>query len=178
MESRHILCAGFVCVVLARCGGVGADEASSTITTKTLPSTTTFVPLTTTTVPSTTTTLAPTTTTVSAERLAKAEQMGDVAAGEELFFTGLDGIPHDFPCATCHSLDGTEIPGGPSLQGISDVAGDRIEGLSDIEYLRQSLTDPNAFRADDDSTDSMPYQYADVLTEQQVSNLVAFLLTK
>lgn len=90
----------------------------------------------------------------------------------------MDGIPHDFSCATCHSLDDTEIPGGPSLRGISDVAGDRIEGLSDIEYLRQSLTDPLAFKADDDSTDSMPYQYADVLTEQQVNNLVAFLLTK
>lgn len=104
--------------------------------------------------------------------------MGDVAAGEELFFTPMDGIPHDFSCATCHTLDGTEIPGGPSLQGISDVAGDRVEGLSDIEYLHQSIIDPYAFDAVDDSTDVMPYQYPDVLTEQQITNLVAFLLTK
>lgn len=39
-----------------------------------------------TTIPPTTTTVAPTTTTVSAEKLAKGEEVGDVAAGEELFF--------------------------------------------------------------------------------------------
>ena len=105
--------------------------------------------------------------------------MGDIAKGEELFFSGIDGIPDSFSCATCHTLDGTRLATmGPSLLGISEAASDRIEGLSDVDYLRQSLTDPLVFDADEDSSMLMPYQYADVLTEEQVNDLVAFLLTK
>ena len=160
---KHVLRAGFVCVLLAGCGGGGADEASSTTTTTTVPSTTTTVPV--------------TTTTVSAEQLAKAEAMGDVAVGEELFFTPMDGINHDFSCSSCHTLDGTTTGRVPSLLGISKVADERIEGVSDAEYLRQSLIDPLAFKAGDWPA-SMPYQYADVLSDDQVNNLVAFLMTR
>lgn len=69
------------------------------------------------TIPPTTTSVAPTTTTVSAEKLAKAEEVGDVAAGEELFFTGMDGIPHEFSCATCHSLDAQKSLEDPPSEG-------------------------------------------------------------
>jgi mono/diheme cytochrome c family protein len=183
---KHLLLAGLVCFVLAGCGGGDSEETSgeetttsSVESTTSSSSTTTTAPVTTTTVPPTTTTVALTTTTVSAEQLAKAEAVGDVAAGEELFFAPMDGINHDFSCSSCHTLDGTRTAATAlSLLGISEVAGDRIEGLSDIDYLRQSLTDPLAFDADEESTGSMPYQYADVLSEDQVNNLVAFLLTR
>lgn len=158
---KHMLRAGFVCVLLAGCGGGGADEASST--TATLPSTTTTVPL--------------TTTTVSAEQLAKAEAVGNVALGEELFFTAMDGINHDYSCSSCHTLDGTTNGRQPSLLGISTVAAERVEGMSDVDYLRQSLTDPLVFKAGD-WTASMPYQYSEVLSDDQVNNLVAFLMTR
>ncbi len=88
----------------------------------------------------------------------------------------MDGIPRDMSCSTCHSLDGVD-GFAPSLLGISQVAGDRIDGLSDIEYLRQSITDPLSFFAGEWQA-TMPYQYADVLTDDQVDDLVAFLLTK
>jgi hypothetical protein len=65
----------------------------------------------------------------------------------------------------------------PSLLEISKVAGERVEGVSDVEYLSESLTDRLAFR-EGDWTGSMPYQYPDVLSEQDVNTLVAFLLTR
>ena len=161
---KHMLRACFVCVLLAGCGGEGADEAlSTTTTTAAIPSTTTTVPL--------------TTTTVSAEQRAKAEAVGDVDVGEELFFTPMDGINHDYSCSSCHTLDGTTNGRQPSLLGISTVAGERVEGMSDVDYLRQSLTDPLVFKAGDWSA-SMPYQYSDVLSDDQVNNLVAFLMTR
>lgn len=167
MQSKHRLCVGFVCVVLAGCGGGGADETTSTTPT-TLPSMSTTLPMT-------------ITTTVSAEQLAKAETVGSVAIGEELFFAPMDGINHDWSCSSCHTLDGTTNGRQPSLLEISKVAGERVEGMSDVEYLVESLTDPVAFRAEEvgtDGTASMPYQYADLLSEEDVNNLVAFLLTR
>lgn len=123
-----------------------------------------------------TTTLASTTSSVSDAQLAKARSVGDIATGEELFRMEIDGIPRDLACSTCHTLDG--VAGrSPSLLGISNLAADRIDGLSDIEYLRQSLTDPLGFIAGDWPS-TMPYQYGEVLDEEQVDNLIAFLLTK
>lgn len=88
----------------------------------------------------------------------------------------MEGVPQDEPCSTCHTLDGTDTH-APSLAGISQAAADRVEGMSDVEYLRQSILDPSAVREGEWST-TMPYQYPDILTEEQVNDLIAFLLTK
>jgi mono/diheme cytochrome c family protein len=122
-----------------------------------------------------TTTTALTTTTISAEQLAKAEAVGDIAAGEELFFTELAMPASDIACSTCHTLDGVDGR-APSLFGISALAGERVEGLTDIEYLRQSIIDPAAYEEDWPAT--MPRTFADELSDEQVTNLVAFLLTQ
>ncbi len=45
-------------------------------------------------------------------------------------------------CATCHN----DVR-APSLDGIGSRAGSRIEGMSDVEYLAQSLYDPDAYLA-------------------------------
>lgn len=50
-------------------------------------------------------------------------------------------------------------------------------GVSDVEYLRQSIVDPYAFE-EGDWSDVMPYEYADLLSEEEVDDLVAFLLTQ
>jgi len=145
-----------LCVLMTACGGGQDTGALGDDTT-------------------TTTTTVPTTTTISAEQLAKAEAVGDIAAGEELFFTELDMPSSDLACSTCHTLDGVDGR-SPSLLGISGVAGERVEGLSDIEYLRQSIIDPAAY--EEDWAAVMPRTYADVLTEEQVNDLVAFQLTQ
>ncbi|MGW8249634.1 MAG: c-type cytochrome [Anaerolineales bacterium] len=80
-------------------------------------------------------------------------------------------------CKTCHSLEpGTTII-GPSLAGIGSVAGSRVEGLTAEEYIRQSITDPNAYIVEGYPASVMPNVYDDRLTAEQIDQLVSFMLS-
>ncbi len=70
-----------------------------------------------------------------------------------------------------------EIFSGPSFQGISKRAGDRVPGLSAVEYLRQSIVDPSAYVVEG-FVDIMPISIGFLLSEEDIDNLVAFLLTQ
>ncbi len=84
-------------------------------------------------------------------------------------------------CSQCHSLDGSEETLGfytaPSWQGVSGRAGDRVPGLSAEEYLRESIADPSAYIVEGYS-DIMQKGYRFLLSEEDIDNLVAFLLTQ
>lgn len=137
-------------------------------------------PAPTTSAPTTTTTVAESTTsvTVSAEQLATAAAVGDIAAGEELFDQPVAGVPHSVSCASCHSATSASSRSGPVLEGMAVVAGTRVDGMPAVDYLRQSIVDPYAFTVEGDWAIAMPYQYPDALSEEQINNLVAFLLTR
>lgn len=99
------------------------------------------------------------------------EISGDAARGEEVFNTG---GASQVPCATCHSLDGTDLV-GPSLQSISERAGERIDGVSAEDYIRQSIVSPSAYLTDGFS-DVMPKNYGAALSAEDIDALVAFLM--
>jgi cytochrome c2 len=102
-----------------------------------------------------------------------AAAVGDAEAGRQVFETGgASGIP----CTTCHTLDGSDLV-GPSLQGIADRAGTRVEGLSAEEYLRESIRNPSAYVVEG-LNPTMPAIYADTLSEDDIDNLVAYLLSQ
>jgi hypothetical protein len=48
-------------------------------------------------------------------------------------------------CLTCHTVGQTGALRFPDLAGIGAAAGSRVPGLSDIEYLAQSMYEPLAF---------------------------------
>jgi hypothetical protein len=48
-------------------------------------------------------------------------------------------------CLTCHTVGKTGALRFPDLGGIGARAGSRVPGLSDVEYLAQSLYEPTAF---------------------------------
>ena len=48
-------------------------------------------------------------------------------------------------CLTCHTIGKTGALRFPDLQGIGGRAASRVPGLSDVEYLAQSLYEPTAF---------------------------------
>jgi cytochrome c oxidase subunit 2 len=76
-------------------------------------------------------------------------------------------------------LDGSEYPGGrkgPSWQGISGRAGDRVPGLSAEEYLRESIVDPKAYIVE--GYVGLMQSYKFLLSEEDVDGLVAFILTQ
>jgi cytochrome c oxidase subunit 2 len=98
---------------------------------------------------------------------------GRVETGRELFNTGGKS---NVPCATCHSLDGSALV-GPTLKGISQRAGTRGPGLSAEDYIRQSILSPSAFIVPGYS-DPMYKDYTKVFTDDDIQNLIAFLMTQ
>ena len=99
-------------------------------------------------------------------------EIGDPAEGRRLFQTGGDT---QIPCTSCHTLDGTELV-GPTMDGIAQRAATRSD-LSAVDYLRQSIAEPSAYVVEG-YTDIMSKQYGEVLTAQEIDDLVAYLLTQ
>jgi putative membrane-bound dehydrogenase-like protein len=96
-----------------------------------------------------------------------------VTLGESLFKLGASGIP---ACSTCH-LDGGRIGLGPSLAGLRDRAGQRVPGLGAVDYVRESILKPNDYIVPGFNAGYMYQDYAAILTEEQLTGLVAYLLT-
>ena len=101
--------------------------------------------------------------------------VGDAAAGEALYAQTVIGTTAG--CATCHSLEeGVQIV-GPSHAGVGARAGEYVAGQSAETYLRTSILEPNAHLVDGFTEGVMPQTYADELSDTQVDDLVAYLLT-
>jgi nitric oxide reductase subunit C len=109
---------------------------------------------------------------------------GDAAAGKELFAQSV--LAGNAGCATCHSLEAGKTLVGPSMAGIASRAGSTVAGESAEQYIRQSIMDTNAFlakgcnAADPEApclANLMPQDWPAKLSEQQIDDLVAYLLT-
>lgn len=96
---------------------------------------------------------------------------GAVSAGRSIYDTG---GASQLPCATCHSLDGSDLV-GPSFDGLAERAGERVEGLSAEDYLRQSILTPSSYVVPG-YAGAMPQTYSRTLSEEDVENLIAFLM--
>lgn len=91
-------------------------------------------------------------------------------------------------CDHCHTLDESNRRGGPGLLGISDRAAERVPGLSAVEYLEQSLLEPNAYIVEGSEYEMKAYQVVNpdevefmlpgMLTQEEFNDLIAFLLTQ
>ena len=64
------------------------------------------------------------------------------------------------------------------MLGIAERAGERIPGMSAEDYLRQSIVSPGAHYVEGFTSKHMPMDYADRLSEQDINDIVAFLLTQ
>jgi len=91
---------------------------------------------------------------------------GDAAAGATVF--------NEQGCTGCHSVDSDAAMTGPSLQNIGNVAEERTD-QSAAEYLRESITHPDAYVVEGFPKGVMPS--FDTLSDDQLDNLVAYLLT-
>lgn len=101
------------------------------------------------------------------------EPSGEAVRGQDLFTTGGSS---GYPCASCHTLDGTPLV-GPSLQGVSERAGERVDGLSAEDYIRQSIQYPSNYIVEGYS-DVMPKVYGQTYSEEDVNALIAYLMTQ
>lgn len=112
---------------------------------------------------------------VRSVRIIDAVTGGDPERGKDLFMS--TGLGLNTGCRTCHSLDPDVRIVGPSLAGVGRRARTRIEGVEADEYLRQSILDPNAYVVDGFPAGQMFPNYREKLDDQQIEDLVAFLLT-
>jgi mono/diheme cytochrome c family protein len=97
---------------------------------------------------------------------------GNAAAGETVF--SQTAAP---ACTSCHSLEPGTTLAGPSLAMIGAEADSRVAGQSAEDYVRESIVNPNAHIVDGFAANLMPATYGSQLTEQQITDLVAYLLT-
>ena len=100
---------------------------------------------------------------------------GDPDMGRRLFLEEVPGV--NAGCRLCHSLEPGVRLVGPSLYDIGKVAGQRVPGMSAEEYLYQSIVDPDAYVVPGYPAGTMPPDARERLTEEQIQDLVAFLLT-
>ncbi|GJM41557.1 MAG: hypothetical protein DHS20C20_18390 [Ardenticatenaceae bacterium] len=104
--------------------------------------------------------------------------VGDAARGEELFNDSIIGAASAPGCITCHSLEPDVVVVGPSQADVGARAATAIEGMSAEDYLRESIVDPDAHLAEGfDSPGLMHQTYGEELTNTQINDLIAFMLT-
>ncbi len=102
---------------------------------------------------------------------------GDAARGKALYEKTVIG-PNAAPgCITCHSMEAGVVLVGPSHKGIATVAETAVSGKTAEEYMKESITTPDAHLTEGFQAGVMYPTYAKELTEQEINDLVAYLLT-
>lgn len=91
-------------------------------------------------------------------------ETGDAINGEVIF--------NEQNCTNCHVEGAT---GAPTLDNYSEVAGTRVEGQSAHEYTFYSIVEPSSYVVDGYGN-AMPNRYDDLLTAQDIADLIAYLL--
>ncbi len=111
----------------------------------------------------------------SPEAASAGEPASDAANGEVLFNTFQPDA--GFACATCHRADSEDRLIGPGLLNIGTRAESRVAGQSGLEYIRTSIIDPGAYVVDTFPDGLMPQNWAEIYTEGEINDIIAYLLT-
>ncbi len=109
------------------------------------------------------------------------EVVGDATNGEVLFNASFNTSAGQWICANCHSTGENRLI-GPGLAGIAETGSTRVEGETAVQYIIHSITRPNDFIVPADAggpypENLMPQNYADLLSEQDLNDLAAYLLS-
>lgn len=151
-------------------------------TATTVPPTATPVPPTETPVPTEAPTTAATEETASGGDLAAAVAAADPANGQVVFTTPHETANGTWACAQCHSITPDEMRIiGPGLYKLSERAGSRVPGEDALTYIHESIVNPDAFIVPDEAQPYppglMPHNWEEVLTPQELNDLIAYLMT-
>ena len=93
----------------------------------------------------------------------------DAETGEQIALTS--------GCTACHSLLPNVVQVGPSWYGAADHAVSRVPGQSPALYLYTSIIQPNEYVVPEFQPNLMPAIYDQILTDEQIANIIAYLLT-
>jgi hypothetical protein len=79
-------------------------------------------------------------------------------------------------CLTCHTIGQTGALRFPDLAGVGARAGSRVPGLSDVEYLAQSMYEPTAYVVEGFPPAMPPVNLPPIgLTDQEILSVMAAL---
>lgn len=104
------------------------------------------------------------------EDFAAALASADAANGETLTLT--------YGCIGCHSLDPAVQMTGPTWFDVADTVVNRVPGESPALYLYHSILLPNSHVVEGYPQNIMPQNYQDLLSQEDVADIVAYLLTE
>lgn len=96
-------------------------------------------------------------------------EIGNVENGELLF--------SQYTCNACHDAFGDTVFVGPSLAGVGERAEVRSDDLSAYAYLYQSIVAPNSHVVEGFVPNLMPPIFGHILTQTQINDLIAYLLS-
>lgn len=97
------------------------------------------------------------------------ESIGDPANGQTLFVNNA--------CSGCHNVASEDTLVGPGLLNVKYRAGQRVEGMSAVDYIHTSIVDPNAYVVEGFPAGVMVQTYGSTLSEDQINDIIAYLLT-
>ncbi len=83
----------------------------------------------------------------------------------------------DFSCANCHLTATENQLIGPGLLDIGSRAATRVEGMDAVTYIYKSIVDPDAYVVEDFSDELMPQNWAEIYSDEDILNIIAYLLT-
>jgi len=96
---------------------------------------------------------------------------GDPARGEDLFAQPIDTAP---ACTSCHVLTDQRIA-GPGMEGYGARAGNTVEGQTAAAYSYMAIVHPGAYIVEG-YNNLMWSQYGERLSDQQLADLIAYML--
>ena len=120
--------------------------------------------------------LPPTATTPPTEAPVEPSAAGGDPANGQVLFNTFQPVA-SFACATCHYVDREDQLIGPGLLNVSVRAESRVPGMGVYDYLHTSIVDPGAFVVPNFPDGLMPRNWADIYSEQEINDLIAYLMT-
>lgn len=106
--------------------------------------------------------------------------VGDASRGESLYKQSTIGTKSAEGCTSCHNQNESEglADKAPYTAGTGTRAATRVPGMSAEEYIKESIMNPNAYVVENFKEGDMYQTFKDELSEQQIADLVAYLLTQ
>lgn len=109
---------------------------------------------------------------------------GDPANGQTIFNASYTTSAGPWICASCHSVTEDQLRlVGPGLYGIADRSTERSAESGDtdgVAYIHSSIVNPAAYHVVGDPAypeNLMPPNYGEIFSEQEVNDLVAYLIS-
>jgi cytochrome c553 len=106
--------------------------------------------------------------------------VGNAERGKSLYNQATIGKRSAEGCTSCHKYDASEgdEKKAPFTKGTAARAESRVAGMSAEEYVVESIMNPDAYVVENYKAGDMYAKWKEDLSEQEIKDLVAYVLTE